>query len=285
MIVDTPMNPINEFLSQLQQYNQSACRSMPSKQQAQEFTDDLINFLFPVSSGQSFSLVQAADTWKQLHDRLGQLLLPLQRHLPASVDSLKENFFEGIPHIYQHLLKDAEAILRFDPAAHSLEEIIVAYPGFYSIMVYRLSHRLYLLKIPVLPRLISEYAHSRTGIDIHPGAKISDSFFIDHGTGVVIGETCEIGNNVKLYQGVTLGALSVEKSLAHTKRHPTIEDNVIIYAGSTVLGGQTIVGHDSIIGGNVWLTESVLPYSVVYHKSEVRVRNVSHFTEPINFII
>jgi len=285
MNADLQMNHITDFLAQLQQYNQSACRAMPSKQGAQEFTDELINFLFPVCSGQNVSVGQAADTWQQLHHRLEQLLLPLQRHLNTSIESLIEGYFDGIPHIYQQLLKDAEAILRFDPAAHSLEEIIVAYPGFYSIMVYRLSHRLYNLRIPVLPRLISEYAHSRTGIDIHPGAKIGESFFIDHGTGVVVGETCEIGNNVKLYQGVTLGALSVEKSLAHTKRHPTIEDNVIIYAGSTVLGGQTIVGHDSVIGGNVWLTESVLPYSVVYHKSEVRVRNVSHYTEPINFII
>ena len=140
-------------------------------------------------------------------------------------------------------------------------------------MIYRLSHPLYKLKIPIIPRLFSEHAHSITGIDINPGAKIGNSFFIDHGTGIVIGETTVIGNNVKIYQGVTLGALNVRKEDAKTKRHPSIEDNVIIYSGATILGGNTIVGHDSIIGGNVWLTSSIDPYSVVYHKSEVHFRN------------
>jgi serine O-acetyltransferase len=279
------MNHVDDFLTRLQQYNQSACRAMPSKHQAQQFTDDLINFLFPVCSGQDFSLVQSATAWQQLQYRFDDLLLPLQRNLPSSLEAITESFFSGIPDIYQQLLRDADAILKFDPAANSLEEIIVAYPGFYSIMVYRISHQLYLLKIPILPRLISEYAHGRTGIDINPGAQIGESFFIDHGTGIVIGETCVIGNGVKIYQGVTLGALSVDKTMANTKRHPTIEDNVTIYAGSTVLGGNTVIGHDTVIGGNVWLTESVLPYSVVYHKSEVRVRDASPFAQPINFII
>ena len=133
--------------------------------------------------------------------------------------------------------------------------------------------------------MITEYAHSITGIDIHPGAIIGSPFSIDHGTGIVIGETTEIGNYVKLYQGVTLGALSVDKSKASKKRHPTIEDNVILYAGSTILGGATVVGNNSIVGGNVWLTESVAPYSVVYHKSEIVVRSQNGFEEPINFII
>ncbi|MBC7919616.1 MAG: serine acetyltransferase [Ferruginibacter sp.] len=279
------MNHAERFFTELQQYNQSACRAMPSKLHAQRFTDDLINFLFPVFIGQDFSLAQAGVNWQHLQRQFRELLLPLKHQLPAAAEELTEAFFEGIPAIYQSLLKDAEAILRFDPAANSLEEIIVAYPGFYSITVYRLSHRLHTLRIPILPRLVSEYAHGRTGIDIHPGARIGESFFIDHGTGVVIGETCVIGNCVKIYQGVTLGALSVEKALAHTKRHPTLEDNVIIYAGSTVLGGQTTIGHNTVIGGNVWLTESVPPYSVVYHKSEVRVRDASPHPEPIDFSI
>jgi serine O-acetyltransferase len=138
--------------------------------------------------------------------------------------------------------------------------------------------------VPLLPRLLSEYAHSKTGIDIHPGATIGNSFFIDHGTGVVIGATTIIGNHVRIYQGVTLGALQVDKSLANTKRHPTIEDNCVIYANSTILGGKTTVGHDSVVGGNTWLTESVPPYSIVVHQSKVKVRTRG-LEEPIHFVI
>ena len=133
--------------------------------------------------------------------------------------------------------------------------------------------------------MISEYIHGKTGIDIHPGATIGKNFFIDHGTGIVIGETAVVGNNVKIYQGVTLGAIFVEKKMENTKRHPTIEDNVIIYAGSTILGGNTVIGHDTVIGGNVWLTESVLPNSVVYRQHKSVVRDSKNFQEPINFVI
>src|SRR4051812_29940752 len=171
---------------------------------------------------------------------------------------IANNFFNEIANIYDALKKDAEEILKFDPAAESLEEVLVAYPGFYATAVYRFSHQLWKQGVKILPRLFAEYAHSKTGIDIHPGAEIGLSFFIDHGTGIVIGETTVIGKQVKIYQGVTLGALSVSKVVANTKRHPTIEDNVIIYSGATILGGDTVVGHDSVIGGNVWLTSSVL---------------------------
>jgi serine O-acetyltransferase len=139
--------------------------------------------------------------------------------------------------------------------------------------------------VKILPRIFTEYAHGKTGIDIHPGATIGKSFFIDHGTGIVIGETTVIGDNVKIYQGVTLGALNVSKDKASTKRHPTIEDNVIIYSGATILGGETIIGHDSVIGGNVWLTYSVLPNSIVYHKSEVAVKDKYPDAEVLNFVI
>jgi serine O-acetyltransferase len=166
-----------------------------------------------------------------------------------------------------------------------VEEVVVAYPGFYAISVYRIAHELYKLRVPVLPRLITEYAHTKTGIDIHPGATIGVPFFIDHGTGVVIGQTALIGNGVKLYQGVTLGALAVRKEQSGAKRHPTIEDNVIIYAGSCILGGKTTVGHDSIIGGNVWLTESVVPYSMVYSTNQINIRDKSEMKEVIDFII
>src|SRR5205085_1384856 len=154
------------------------------------------------------------------------------------------------------LMKDAASIAQHDPAATSAEEVVVAYPGFYAIAVYRLSHELYKLKVKTLPRLFTEYAHSKTGIDIHPGATIGEGFFIDHGTGIVIGETSIIGNNVKIYQGVTIGALLGSKESQKSKRHPTIQDDVIIYAGATILGGNTVIGTGSTIGGNVWLTSS-----------------------------
>ena len=164
------------------------------------------------------------------------------------------------------MLTDAQAIMDGDPAANSIREIIRTYPGFTAICIYRLAHELFILGVPLLPRILTEYAHSKTGIDIHPGAQIDEYLYIDHGTGLVIGETCIIGKHVKLYQGVTLGALSVDKILAGVQRHPIIEDHVIIYAGATILGGNTTVGHHSIIGGNVWLTSSVEPYTTVYHQ-------------------
>jgi serine O-acetyltransferase len=152
-------------------------------------------------------------------------------------------------------------------------------------MVHRLSHKLFELNVTIIPRMMSEWAHGKTGIDIHPGAKIGSPFFIDHGTGVVIGETSIIGDAVKVYQGVTLGAIAVKKEDATNKRHPTIEDNVVLYAGSTILGGNTTIGKDSIIGGNTWITESIEPNSIVYHKSSLNVINKLNKNEPINFVI
>ena len=162
-------------------------------------------------------------------------------------------------------------MLSGDPAAKTLGEVILCYPGLFAITAYRLAHFFYQKNISILPRLICELAHEKTGIDIHPGASIGESFFIDHGTGIVIGETAVIGNHVKIYQGVTLGALSVEKSFAEKKRHPTIKDYCVIYSHATILGGETVVGEHSIIGGNVWMTKSVPAYSLVYHKSEVKL--------------
>jgi serine O-acetyltransferase len=198
---------------------------------------------------------------------------------------VKNHFFKDLKNIKKTLLKDASFILESDPAATRLIEVIAIYPGFLAIFCYRIANSLAKLSVPLLPRIITEYAHKVTGIDIHPLATIGCPFSIDHGTGIVIGETAIIGNNVKLYQGVTLGALSVDKSKASKKRHPTIEDNVVLYAGCTILGGQTVVGRNSIIGGNVWLTESIAPFSVVYHKSEIIVRKQNGFQDPINFII
>lgn len=173
---------------------------------------------------------------------------------------------EEIPEIRRKLAMDVHAMFMGDPAAKSEEEVIVSYPGVEAVMVYRIAHFLCTIGVPVIPRIMSEHAHNKTGVDINPGAKIGDSFCIDHGTGVVIGESCEIGNNVKLYQGVTLGALSVKKELMNKKRHPTIEDNVVIYANATILGGKTVIGKNSIIGGNTWVTESVPEGTVLTNK-------------------
>ena len=173
-----------------------------------------------------------------------------------------------IPEIRRRVQLDVEAAFRGDPAASSREEIILSYPGVEAIMIHRVAHELYKKKVPFIPRIMSEYMHSKTGVDIHPGAEIGDSFFIDHATGVVIGETAIIGNNVKIYQGVTLGALSVKKEYSSRKRHPTIEDDVTIYAGAKILGGETVIGRGSVIGGNVWLVSSVPPNSNIVYKPE-----------------
>jgi serine O-acetyltransferase len=179
-------------------------------------------------------------------------------------------FIQGLPRLREILATDVRAAMEGDPAAKSYDEVITSYPGLFAITVQRIAHELYKLQVPGLPRAMTEYAHSFTGIDIHPGAEIGSYFFIDHGTGVVVGETTEIGNRVRLYQGVTLGALSMPKeaveSFRNKKRHPTIEDDVIIYSNTTILGGDTVIGARSTIGGNVWLTESVPPDTKVYLK-------------------
>ncbi len=177
-------------------------------------------------------------------------------------------FFNALPQLRRTLNGDALAAYEGDPAARSFEEIIFSYPAIEAITAYRIAHLLFREKVPMIPRIISEYAHSRTGVDIHPGAEIGERFFLDHGTGVVIGETSKIGDNVKVYQGVTLGALSVRRSEFEgelpPKRHPTIEDNVTIYSGATILGGQTVIGANSTIGGNVWIVKSVPPHSKIF---------------------
>ena len=170
---------------------------------------------------------------------------------------------EEIPEIRRKIQLDVVATFNGDPAAKSNEEVVLSYPGLEAILVYRIAHFLYENGVPIIPRIMSEHVHGKTGIDIHPGATIGESFFIDHGTGVVIGETCIIGTNVKIYQGVTLGALSVKKNLQNKKRHPTIEDDVTIYANATILGGETIIGRGSTIGGNTWVTESVAAGSLI----------------------
>ena len=252
---------------------------IPDKKDVEKTIKSIFRLLFPAANSYS----DTGNDNSLSHARI--LLVGLLIGLTDEKEKVADSFFEQLEDIKKTLLKDAEFILESDPAATQLIEVIAIYPGFLAIFCYRIANSLAKLSVPLLPRMITEYAHKVTGIDIHPHAAIGSPFAIDHGTGIVIGETTKIGNNVKLYQGVTLGALSVDKSKASKKRHPTIEDNVILYSGCTILGGETVVGRNSIIGGNVWLTESIAPFSVVYHKSEIIVRNQNGYQEPINFII
>ena len=192
---------------------------------------------------------------------------------------IASEYLSRLPAIRKSSMTDVEAAFLGDPACKNFDEVILCYPGLNAVTIYRLAHELYKLDVPFLPRMMTEWVHGETGIDIHPGATISDHFFIDHGTGVVIGETCEIGQHVKIYQGVTLGALSFPQDetgqlIRNSKRHPTIQDRVVIYANATVLGGDTTIGHDSVVGSNVWLTDSVAPHTTVtMEKPKLRLKN------------
>ncbi|MDF1505502.1 hypothetical protein [Roseisolibacter sp. H3M3-2] len=204
-----------------------------------------------------------------VRDALAALAADVGHPRPAAV---ADALLDALPAVYDALLDDARATHDADPAATSVDEVIAAYPGFQATACHRVAHRLRALGVPLVPRLVSEFAHRATGIDIHPGATIGRAFAIDHGTGIVIGETAVLGDRVRLYQGVTLGAAAVAKALARTRRHPTLEDDVVVYANATILGGDTVVGAGSVIGGNVWLTHSVPPRSVVTHASQVARR-------------
>ena len=219
-------------------------------------------------------------------------VIPADKIRPLA-EELTEHFIQQLPKIRDLLTTDVRAAFDGDPACQNLEEVILCYPGFTAVTVFRLANQLHQLKVPFIPRMMTEWVHGETGVDIHPGATIGEHFFIDHGTGVVIGETCEIGQHVKIYQGVTLGALSFAKDekgdlVRGAKRHPTLEDNVVIYANATVLGGKTVVGHDSVIGSSVWLTESTEPFTtVIMEKPRLRIRNktVKNVEPPIDFQI
>lgn len=294
------LNPLNEYYQDLANSMQrflaeDASNSyfepfnsvhIPSLESVIEIIHQARRILFPgyflkVRFGKSnleYSL--GHETWTLLENLSNQLILSIQHDClsydhPCSkcVEQGKEKalgFVKSLPELKNILITDIEAALEGDPAAQNRDEVIFCYPGLFAIMVYRLAHILYELAVPLLPRMMTEYAHSVTGIDIHPAAKIGRSFFIDHGTGVVVGETTEIGHRVRIYQGVTLGALSLPRDAGdryrNQKRHPTIEDDVIIYSNATLLGGDTTIGARSIIGGNVWLTESVPPDTKVILK-------------------
>ncbi|HEU4574953.1 MAG TPA: hypothetical protein VG842_11125 [Sediminibacterium sp.] len=248
--------------------------AVPPNKKIANWAAELLCQLYPEMSDNFFvSVNEIKNGFDRLQNQLVDLLNATKACEQLDTNEKARSFFAAVPDLYDALNKDSEAILAGDPAARNRFEVIRAYPGFLAIAFYRIAHALLSLDIPLIPRIITEYAHANTGIDIHPGARIGEYFCIDHGTGIVIGETTHIGNHVKIYQGVTLGALSVAKNMAFKKRHPTVEDNVVIYSGATILGGETVIGHHSIVGGNVWLTKSIPPHTTVYHKGDIEVVN------------
>lgn len=254
-------------------YNkQNHIDAIPSNEEIAEWAVKLLNLVYPERlTNPDYTVREIGRMFEQSRKRLLELLYATKDCMECDKEIIVNAFYDGLPALYDKMNKDITATLNGDPAAQSEFEIIRTYPGFLAVSLYRIAHELLLAGIPLIPRVLTEYAHSVTGIDIHPGAEIGEFLFIDHGTGIVIGETTVIGDHVKLYQGVTLGALSVEKFMANTKRHPTIGDHVIIYSGATILGGDTFIGNNSVIGGNVWLTKSVQPDSTVYHQSAMKV--------------
>jgi serine O-acetyltransferase len=269
-------------------------RPLPSREAVIDILADLMDILYPgFVRRQNLHMgnveYHVGDLVDGLHDKLIQQIGRALRHdyeqtdteidFEALAQQRAVEMLKRLPDLRMVLEEDVQAALEGDPAAKSYTEIIFCYPGLEAVSVYRIAHELLLLGVPLIPRMMTEHAHSKTGIDIHPGARIGRSFFIDHGTGVVIGETCDIGNHVKLYQGVTLGALSFPRDadgniIRGMKRHPTLEDDVVVYANATILGGETVIGHHAVIGSNVWLTHGVDPYTVVaLEKPSLRIKN------------
>ncbi len=259
-----------------------------ARERCEQAARDVLAFLFPhlappVAGAPACAPAAIADELSVVRATLRVALGSLPGVAERGHDELETTvarLLARLPRLYEALLLDARALFEGDPAARSIDEVLLAYPGFRAVAFYRMAHELHLLDVPLAPRLISEMAHRETGIDIHPGAIIGQAFAIDHGTGVVIGETAAIGDRVKLYQGVTLGAASVRKDLANRKRHPTLGNDVVIYANATILGGDTVIGDGSIVGGNVWLMHSVPPGSIVTHDGvATRVRSADGESE------
>lgn len=245
-----------------------------------KWIDDLFKILFPEKA---LETLQIEVLLNQNKADFISILSEIVKDKPTNtILDDAEAFYNSLPELYSNMQADAQAILDTDPAADCIQEIINSYPGFFAIEVYRIANAIAKRTPCLLPRIITEYAHSKTGVDIHPNATIGVPFIIDHGTGIVIGETTVIGKHVSVYQGVTLGALQVEKSMQEKKRHPTVEDHVIIYANATILGGSTIIGNHSIIGGNTFITKSVNPYSFVMQSNKNTVLNQQE-TKDINF--
>lgn len=265
-------DPLSEFLHRRRQAHLKRA-SCPGPKAVERWFDGLMGMLFPVLAEMEPDLASEGAFGAfvgRLRTELAGLVAASDPPAAGSASEQADRFFALLPRIHGELELDAEATFRGDPAAADPDEVIRCYPGFCAIAAYRTAHALHGMGIPILPRMLTEQAHARTGIDIHPAARIGLHLCIDHGTGIVIGETAEVGDHVKLYQGVTLGGLSVRKEDARTKRHPTVGDRVVLYAGATVLGGDTVIGHDSVIGGNVWLTKSVPPHSRVVYRTRMQ---------------
>lgn len=251
---------------------QKQLQIVPSNSQVAGWAIKLIQFLFPEQALKLFTSVGDMQTqFDDLRNSLTDMLNATAACNNCNNAHKSEQFFENLPTLYRTLNTDVAALLNGDPAALCEFEVIRTYPGFYAVVFYRIAHALLNLDIPLLPRILTEYAHTVTGIDIHPASQIGEYLHIDHGTGIVIGETVVIGHHVKIYQGVTLGALSVEKQMAGIKRHPTVGNYVVIYSGATILGGHTLIGNHCTIGGNVWLTHSVPDYAKVYHEGGTKI--------------
>jgi serine O-acetyltransferase len=287
-----------ETYTKCRRINHLGHQPLPSREIIVEMLADLMDILYPgFHRRQNLHIgnveYHVGDLVDSLHDRLTQQVARALRHefacarpqddFEAIAQQKTLQFLRRLPQLRAVLEDDVHAALEGDPAAKGDYEIVFCYPGLEAVTIYRLAHELLRLDVPLIPRIMTEHAHSKTGIDIHPGAQIGRSFFIDHGTGVVLGETCVLGNHVKLYQGVTLGALSFPrdadgKIIRGKKRHPTLEDDVVVYANATILGGDTTIGHHSMIGSSVWLTHSVEPYTVVsLEKPSLRIKGPENF--------
>ncbi len=304
---------IVETYSEVRSINHLGHCPLPSNEAVISILDDLKEVIFPgYRRREGLHLGNVAfyvgDLIDRLHDKLTAQIARALRHeagatetffteecedFEAKGQAIAIHFLEQLPELRRVLALDVQAAYDGDPAASGLHEIIFSYPGVEAVTIYRLAHLLYQMDVPLIPRIMTEYAHSKTGIDIHPGANIGHHFFIDHGTGVVIGQTCDIGAHVKIYQSVTLGALSFPTDgegqlIRGEKRHPTLEDRVVVYANATILGGNTVIGHDSVIGANVWLTRSVPPQTTVtLEKPQLRMRSAGNemTQEEINYQI
>jgi len=263
------MDRLDDFARRVTAARAGYALPLQANRLAEEFTHAALALLFPhFAPARNSTPDQVLSELDRLAARLSPFL-ESQGTGPDHAREIREAFLAELSALEQEVMLDAVATCEADPAARSVEEVVLAYPGFFALSSYRLARALACRGVALLPRLIAEFAHRQTGIDIHPGARLGRSLAIDHGTGIVIGETAQIGDRVRLYQGVTLGALSVRKELARQKRHPTIEDDVVIYANATILGGDTVIGAGSVIGGNVWLTHSVPPGSVVTHGATI----------------
>ncbi|WP_103863992.1 serine O-acetyltransferase EpsC [Aquimarina sp. I32.4] len=257
----------DEIIAKIEKQKKNPNLKLKFKERTEYFTNLLFYTLFDTDTEVAANIDVLEKTFEELVD-----LACWETENPCN--KLWQSYLDKLPRILEKLNLDAKAFLQSDPAANSIEEVYMAYPGFYAIAIYRLSHELLKIGLPMIPRLMTEYSHRLTGTDINPGAEIGNSFFIDHATGIVIGETVIIKDNVKIYQGVTLGGLYVDRKLRNVKRHPTVENNVTIYANATILGGSTVIGANSTIGGNTWITSSVPDNSIISNTAEIKIKKV-----------